>query len=173
MSDPKLGQLIAGDADRDAIHVAVAPVVATEQLYPGEHIGFVEEGDCEKVGRTSAPIGIVDPYLRGGVTAGDRFWMFLYQGTVTSLRHHWGHSAFNADTGPHHKWITELASSVGLSYKDMIEGADAYVNRREYIMRGGLLEGESVPKEFWEHYEAVTRKKVSEDKRGSFFSCSC
>ncbi len=48
MSDVKLGSLINGPKVRDAIHVAVAPVVATEKLMPGQHIGFAQEGQHRK-----------------------------------------------------------------------------------------------------------------------------
>ena len=35
-----LGELITGTFFRDAIHIAVAPVIANEELQPGQHIGF-------------------------------------------------------------------------------------------------------------------------------------
>lgn len=173
MSDPKLGRLIDGEAYRDAIHVAVAPVVATEQLYSGQHIGFVRDGDTDSVGASGTPIGIVDPYLKGVVLPGQRFWMFLYQGTITSLRHDWTHSAFENETTAHHKWVTEYAEDIGLSYKELMEGADEFVSRGDYLCKGGTLEGVTTSPEFWDHYEALTRKKVAKGKRASFFSCSC
>jgi hypothetical protein len=38
---PKLGRLIGGDnVQRDAVHIAVAPVIAGETLKPGTRIGF-------------------------------------------------------------------------------------------------------------------------------------
>ena len=41
MSDITLGELITGTGERDAIHVALAPVKANERLKPGQHVGFV------------------------------------------------------------------------------------------------------------------------------------
>ena len=94
---PRLGQLITdGDRRRDAIHIAVAPVTAAEPLAPGQHVGLVREGSFEFVGPCDQNIGIVDPYLTAGVEAGQRFWLFLYPGTVTGLRHVWTHPAFSA-----------------------------------------------------------------------------
>lgn len=102
METPKVGQLIKdGERRRDAIHVAIAPVTAYETLIPGEKIGFVQQGDYEHVGacRNGADkyaVGIVDPYLTGSVLKGERFYLFLSPGTVTSLRHVWNHPQFGA-----------------------------------------------------------------------------
>lgn len=174
MSEPKIGKLITeADAARDAIHIAVAPVVAMQPLKPGDHIGFISAGDTETVGLVSTPIGIVDPYLTKPVKPRQRFWMHLYPGTITSLRHNWTHSAFEAETSYSDKWLRAYAKITDISYKDLLEGVGNYVEHGEYISDGSRYEGADVPDEFWEHYEAVTRKKVAEDKKGHFFSCAC
>jgi hypothetical protein len=88
---PNLGAAPGEDARRDAIHIAVAPVVAAARLLPGQHVGLQEDGQaCAH----EEPIGIVDPFLTEAVAAGQRFWLFLYPGTITSLRHVWTHPAF-------------------------------------------------------------------------------
>ena len=91
MSDKvKVGQLQPkGLTERDAIHVAIAPVVAQTELAPGKHIGA--DGSERK-----PHVGIVDPYLKTAVQQGDTFYLFLYPGTVTSLRHEWTHPQFKA-----------------------------------------------------------------------------
>lgn len=91
---PKLGQLILGKAFRDAIHVAVAPVVAGEELSPGQQVFLIGEEAFYALGKNSGSIGIVDPFLARIVSKGERFWLCLYPGTTTSLRHAWTHPAF-------------------------------------------------------------------------------
>ena len=94
---PRLGQLITdGDRRRDAIHVAVAPVTAAARLVPGQHVGLVQDGNTELVGPCDRTIGVVDPFLAADVEPGQRFWLFLYPGTITGLRHVWTHSVFTA-----------------------------------------------------------------------------
>lgn len=90
---PNVGHLITTNESRDAIHVAIVPMKAYQDLDPGEHVGIIE-GHLEVAGVTNSPIGIVDPFLTKMVKEGQSFWLFLYQGTVTSLRHEWEHPAF-------------------------------------------------------------------------------
>jgi hypothetical protein len=93
MIQTEVGKLLGPEASRDAIHVAIAPVVAAHELEVGQHVGLNKEGEASCV--DSPTIGIVDPYLnREFVGKGDRFWLFLYPQTVTSLRHVWTHPSF-------------------------------------------------------------------------------
>ena len=92
-----LGKIIPDGAtvERDAIHIAVAPVVAGESLDPSERV-YMKWGeawshhplDREKV------VGIVDPFLEVSIEKGQRFWLYLFPGSITSLRHDWTHPAF-------------------------------------------------------------------------------
>jgi hypothetical protein len=95
MSDvTKVGELIAPGSQRDAIHIAVAPVVAMERLEPGQTIGFASAGA---------------------------------------------------------NWL----------------------NNNDYYCEGGTFEGETVPDEYWDHYQEITGRKVKSGERESFFTCSC
>ena len=91
-SEAKLGLPPSGDDQRDAVHIAIVPVVAGEKLFPGQDVGIV--GDS-LVGRSAHPIGIVDPFLKRSVQPNERCWLLLYPGSITSLRHDWTHPAFD------------------------------------------------------------------------------
>lgn len=92
METPKLGELVTGTAARDAIHVAVAPVTAGHRLKPGQHVGLDEAGRSQPMLNSVGckTVGIVDPFLlKDWVEEGERHWLCLYPGSVTSLRHVW------------------------------------------------------------------------------------
>ncbi len=92
---PNLGEIPAVDARRDAVHIAVAPVVAAHELLPRTNVSINDDGHAEQnIARN--PIGIVDPFLHNVVAKGQRFWLFLYPDTITNLRHVWEHPAFRA-----------------------------------------------------------------------------
>lgn len=92
-----IGHLIGGAAERDAIHIAVAPVIADETLWPGQAIGPVN-GDPGRAAPSKTPLGIVDPFLSAPVYPGQRCWMFLLPNTITGLRHEWTHPGFEPAT---------------------------------------------------------------------------
>jgi len=90
---PKLGAIIDGPCGRDAVHVAVAPVEASCELKPGTHVRLTSSGKATYC-KPEMAIGIVDPFLTESVKEGQRFWLCLLPGTITSLRHVWTSPAF-------------------------------------------------------------------------------
>lgn len=186
-ADLGLGKLIErDDAARDAIHVAVAPVVAAERLKPGQHVGFVEEG---KVGRTTAVIGVVDPFLKVNVQSGQRFWLYLYPGSITALRHEWAHPAFPIETSlpvpaPANvslrdasvEWLRDFARTEWIDYERLL------VDAREWAISGAeehylgyetpeLFRSEEGIAVFWRHFTNVTGV-VPRVERHRFY-CAC
>jgi hypothetical protein len=90
----KLGELITDPmSGRDCIHIAVAPVVAAEMLPPGWFVRLNDRGEAETE-KGGDGIGIVDPFLLKSVEPGERFWLCLFPGSITGLRHAWAHPAF-------------------------------------------------------------------------------
>ena len=93
--DLGLGKIIepGREVHRDAIHVAVIPMTATVLLLSGNRVNAQ--------GLPIAPhVGIVDPFLPDVVQPGQRYWLWLFPGTVTGMRHHWQHPAFAEQTTP-------------------------------------------------------------------------
>jgi hypothetical protein len=176
MSDVKVGELLTEEAHRDAIHIAIAPVIAGEQLNAGDHIGFRKDGKVAEVKSTDL-LGIVDPFLKVSVRPGDKFYMFLYPRTITSLRHEWTHPKFpdfkqlaiENEKAESRQWIEEYASSIELDYNELMSAAFDFINSGDYLNKGELLDGKCTPEEFWSHYEKITGKRGE----GNFFSCSC
>ena len=184
---PKLGNVREGDDGfRDAVHIAVAPVFASEDLEPGDRIGFT--GEAYQVGKNAPIIGIVDPFIRITVLEGEKFYMFLMPNTITSLRHDWTHPAFAEEdelaeaqktfhkiqgTPESEKWVKDYAEGIDTTYQELMDAAKNYIDYGEYFTEGGKFEGVWLPDEFWVHYEKITRKKVDEENKHSFFSCSC
>jgi hypothetical protein len=89
-----LGMIHTQQEHRDAIHLAVEPVVAGQRLKAGDHVNFLY-GKAYKVPHTdSRALGIVDPFLTVPVKEGDKFWLVVYPRKITSLRHVWSHPSF-------------------------------------------------------------------------------
>ena len=171
-----LGYIIDDGQRRDAIHLAVEPVIASEELRAGQAIGLMPDGTAG----TNAPhVGIVDPFLKIPVKPGQRFWLVVFPRRITSLRHVWDHPAFpttdSADLpkGASIRWLQNFAAQAGISYDELMWAADDYLKRGEYLCEGGRWEGFGNPDELWDHYAVVTGTPVAEAKRGSFFTCSC
>lgn len=101
MEQPKLGVPPETGAGRDAVHVAILPVLASRDLWPGERVGVVHDGTGYCTSKNAKKIGIVDPFLENRVKAGERFYLCLPPRTVTSLTHQWTHPDVpEVDRGP-------------------------------------------------------------------------
>jgi hypothetical protein len=186
----KLGSLITEPEGRDAIHIAVAPVVAADDLGPGEHVGIMPNGMASAA--ATPAIGIVDPFLSVGPSRGERFWLCLYPNTITSLRHEWVHPAFveqASDAEASRKWLEDFASQhyshrdewysgTGRNYTadELVEYArDFLLCGEKHVQQGSeSLRDNTIPVEFWGHFEAITGMKVPDYHRDETpFCCTC
>ena len=181
MDTLKLGQIIepGRTAERDAFHVAVVPVVAFERLHPGQWVGIRPDG-AAGVGALS--IGLVDPFLRNPVYPGQRFWLWMTPGSITSLRHDWTHPAFDDDATANdddtdketaRRWIENHAAELDLTFNALMEAATLWITDQEYTTQQGSKWWRDTFRatEFWEHYETMTGTKVK--SKEAFFSCLC
>lgn len=93
---PKLGEAPTEKDERDAIHIAVVPVIAAQNLVPGEHVGFARSPDGKIFAAPSTcSAGIVDPFRKSYIRSGERTWALLYPGTAIGLRHVYRHPALD------------------------------------------------------------------------------
>lgn len=186
-----MGDVLPADAGgRDAVHVAVISAVAAHTLKPGQHVGFsnikAPSGEGFAITDADKSLGIVDPFIKRPVRPEERFWLYIYPRTITGLNHQWSHPDLpdEAQRGDElysppsqklasEKWIKDWAEPHGVTCRDMIAAAEAFIKHGAYLCRGGDLEGVSVPDEFWEHFERVTGQVVKTEDKGSFFTCSC
>ncbi len=183
-----LGTVIDGTQGRDAIHLAVEPVIAAERLTPGQNVGLLSNGTASAFAEIK--VGIVDPFVTRLVQPGERFWLVVYPRKITSLRHVWSHPAFDdvpevvADKEASDVRIARARATIqmqadnhGITYDEMLEGAKDHAENGAYMVEGGRWEGEGIyndaAKDFWDAYEIVTGRTVDEDDRGGIFSCSC
>jgi hypothetical protein len=165
MSDKlKLGQVIKEEQHRDAIHVAVVPIEADEPLYPGTHVGLVDG----KASKKAKHIGVIDPFLKELVQEGEMVWLFLYPGSIVSLRHEWLHPAFDEgvvdEKAESEKWLREFCDfNTGIDYDEMVEKFQI----DSYVVQSGSSSAE-ITDEFRKHFKIVTGVECK-----GFFSCSC
>lgn len=178
MSDPKLGELLQGGEQRDAIHIAIAPIVAAHAMSPGQHVGLLDNGTASA--KSEKLIGIVDPFLKEGPVTGERFWLCLYQKSVTGMRHHWQHPTFTEQEAPckaySEKWLRDYAIR-NCSYYTKDEAYDKFMQRvqaGEIFYYGSDLHGAyelEQPEELFNHLSIVLGKAVGAEN--FTYSCSC
>lgn len=177
MSEIKLGQLIEGAAERDAIHVAVTPVLAGENLYPAQRVTLT--GGLARPGEPA--VGIVDPYLSHAVPKGAMFWLCLLPGTVTGMRHHWAHPRFD-DEDEHtdaEEWMRNFAKQADLTFEQVLSAGRTYLATGAYFVQRDSSAAQDAAhrlgSEFWRRYAEITGERVPEDIRDEDapFSCSC
>lgn len=104
-----LGMIHFKKEARDAIHLAVEPVVADYDLDVGQAIGIINgyamptgspyntgvlDDDRKLIIKAVPYHGIVDPFLPRGPKAGEKFWFIMAPRRVHSLRHVWEHPEF-------------------------------------------------------------------------------
>lgn len=173
---PEVGQLAYPGAERDAIHMAIAPVVAGTSLAPGERVIIK---DNKAFGSKKLPIGIVDPFLTKAVKEGEIFWLFMFPNTITSLRHDWEHPKLpknvdkNYEVKESEDWLIQWAEDESMTYTQLLQGLKEFAETgAEYYINNDLSYsrfGES--KDLWKHYGIVVGKVFNLETVP--FRCAC
>ncbi len=187
MKDPikTIGQFLDGGERRDAIHIAIMPVTAAEDISRGEEIGLVYGTKDQVKGKDSVyglkSIGVADPFIKAWrIKKGQRFYAFLHPNSVTGMRHEWTHPLIDdvkPPSGESEAWLRAFADKWNFDYDDMIAGA---CEDEGYVVAGGMdLHGadELAPGDeelFWKHVETLTGRTFDGKHRENFgWSCSC
>lgn len=185
-----VGSIITDEQHREAIHCAIAPVVAACQLKPGWHVRLNEKGHAIAGTDFRTTVGIVDPFLRlNTVEEGQTFWLFLYPGSITSLRHEWTHPAFEreeisaVDAATARKvaarfWLDDFLAKINeeayspeyyVTLESLIEDTKKG-NIRFAFDTPDFLRGERIKEDLVRYVEDYTGTKIGETP---FFSCAC
>lgn len=169
---------------RDAVHIAVMPVVAGDDLCLGQRLrlafgttSMVLSGDRNH----DDYIGIVDPFLERGPRKGQEFFMWLRPGTINSLRHEWRHPTIDAANkkpiSEAERWLRAFASKWNFDYDEMIAASqeeDGYVTARGIDLHSASELDYGDEDLFWQHIETLTGQEFNAERKSSFmWSCSC
>lgn len=179
-----LGEIPKNDADRDAVHVAIVPIVTGEDLKPGTPVR-VQNGIAYR--SHINPIGIIDPFLSHTAYKGYRVYLCLYPNSVIGMRHHWQCPQFDfcveqkeytQDKKEAKEWIEGFCDRWSLDYSSLISEATSS-NDYRYVVADGqdLHSREELGDEyyeFWKQLEILTGQTFTEKhKKGLGWSCSC
>lgn len=130
----KLGKAPLDLGVKDAIHIAIASVRAGSYLNPGDPVKINEFGEGVKSSKKDS-VGVVDPFLKGGIQRGQNFWILLSQTEIPNVQHVWEHPecSFEPPTreSVYNKWIQGIADDLGISYQELMDAARNFINSDE------------------------------------------
>lgn len=186
MNEQLLGKLFNEKRYRDAVHVAILPVEAGEDIYPGQTVMVDAEQRAFPRNRGSA-VGIVDPFLEGRIFKGQKCYVCLWPGSITSLRHQWVHPVLDQDLTQEEvaalekipsraeavEYITTLGKQINKTYNEMLDVGDTwcldqnwtYDNDEHYKIVDDW-------DHFWACYKVISGGREPLDKACPF-TCSC
>lgn len=180
-----IGTLLKGIEQRDAIHIAILPAMAVEDLSPGDAVRIVH-GTKDQIRRVPMEdsTGVVDPFLNTWITKGSWVWVFLHPNSITSIRHEWTHPTVDEHHRPasfSETWLRGFADKWNFDYNDMITYASnpSKGTRSNFITARGrdlhsATELGADHELFWLHLEQLTKQKFDEKHIKNFiWSCSC
>jgi len=177
MTPDVLGRLADANSERDAVHIAIVPMVAAEDLTAGQKV-YVVDGEKAVATPPATAIGVVDPFLSAGARKGERFWLCLYPGSITSLRHDWTHPAFTPQESAKAsslKWLEGFAKVIDYELSVFLGKMDEfYCSDRDRFSTYGesMNDLEASWPEICFHYSNISGNKIDPGHYVSF-SCSC
>lgn len=73
--------------DKDAFHVPCVRVTSMEHFEPGQRVIFIGPSEVMSAAKNLDFDGVVDPFIKDRVYAGDPFWVLLTDGITSDVRH--------------------------------------------------------------------------------------
>lgn len=179
----KIGKVLEGPGPKDAIHVAVVPVLLAEDMHPGDWVRVVG-GKAYKADEKA--IGVIDPFLDEYLLFEDTWvYMLLIPNTITNLSHEWTLEEFDSNSAFEEiprldedsvDWLEDFAHMHNTSYDALVVKcleALASDNEFPYITFYGR-DIHEIPDGFWDHFRKATGLTVLESAAEKVdFTCSC
>jgi len=198
MNQPTLGEFLNHAEEmpgRDAIHVAILPLIAGAEIYRGSavklkygttNVGLTGEYSEKYTGGVYKPgcaIGIADPFIPDYyIEEGRIFYCLLYPKTITGLEHHWNHPAIDQahklleGQSEEYIWLQQFAEKYNIQFDEMVKASvnKGYITASGVDVHGKSSLDEGEYEKFWECIEAHVGKKFKEEHRDEVgWSCSC
>lgn len=197
-----LGTIINEGEKRDAIHLGVENAIAHERLWPGTHVGFRLDGTVSESAKKPVGIVdpfLTEPVEKGQrfwlivyprqITSLRHVWehpdfplsnetdaganVLTVVNEASPEAVHKTKLLIKEPVAVAKQAIRDIALNLDITEEELMDAADNYLRFGEYLIDGGKFEGESVPLDFWDHYEVVTETEIPPQNKGSFLSCSC
>lgn len=188
-----LGTVHVKDEGRDAVHLAVYQITLGQSISmwnKASKITIRENGRAYVFdeSKDTKAYGILDPFIDQELNVGDKVWLVLFPGMITSLRHVWEHNFFpespketpihDASSFSNYPHIENLAAQLEITCDELISHADNYVLTGNYYIGSDEAEGVYANQSFWEEYyryKGATSdiSTINEIYKGNFIGCSC
>lgn len=172
-----LGTIIDETQKRDAIHLAVIPAKAGEDIFGGQRVYMV--GKCAYLGVTDH-IGIADPFYYGEIKEGQWFWLVINPRVITSLRHVWTHPELpdepgtpNNEKGLAKNILQDYAKRLEIDFEKMIAILHKAADDEGWVGDNEEFTSVSAPENLWEAFELYTGRELNEKQKQTYFHCSC
>jgi len=174
-----IGQLVGHWGVRDAIHCPIISATAKMNLNVGTPVIVLENGEAEQSDLMNC-VGIVDPFLGCYVQKGERFWVLVRPGSISSLTHTWTHRRIPgfAEVVPDKEKarvrLEEFANGpLHVSLVEMLDAIEACRRDSDNMLYDHGYESLRVYDGFWDDYMIFTGRPDPNKDAGfyGFFTC--
>ncbi len=169
----------ASSTARDAVHVPIILLQATERFSPGEHFKIEAGNQAIKVsGRKAGGLGIVDPFINRDIGRGEYFYGCLYPNTVVGMVHKWVHPDLPDEcpysTEEDKAWVKSFAESFGQTYESLMAAASCFIDNGDWTYDNSERYKGVNFDTFWPVFSRITGQQVKLSYQGeSPYTCSC